>query len=290
MVEGANLVVITETDLTGNRATATEGKRLAAKRRNTVDPLALTAGDLVVHDQHGIGKVRRDDRTVAGGARREYWSRYASAKRGGGSDRLYVPMDRWISCPVTSRQAPTPEPARRQRLGQHEDQGAGAVREIATELVALYAKRLPPGPRVRARIPRGRPRWRRVRFHRRRSTRMTANAEVKSDMEKGPDGPGDLWRRGLRQDRDRGGWGGVVAVQDGKQVAVLVPTTLLADQHLQTFTESGWRASRRGEGTGLPIRRVRAVIDGMAGDGTVDIVIGTHWLLQTRCAGKDPGW
>src|SRR6201997_5693549 len=72
VVSGANLVVITETDLTGNRATAVDGKRLAAKRRNTVDPLALTAGDLVVHDQHGIGRfVEMVERTV-GGARREY--------------------------------------------------------------------------------------------------------------------------------------------------------------------------------------------------------------------------
>ena len=68
VIAGANLVVITETDLTGNRATATEGKRLAAKRRNVVDPLALTAGDLVVHDQHGIGRFVRDD--GAGGRRR----------------------------------------------------------------------------------------------------------------------------------------------------------------------------------------------------------------------------
>ena len=64
--------MITETDLTGNRATAADGKRLAAKRRNTVDPLALAAGDLVVHDQHGIGRfVEMVERTV-GGARREY--------------------------------------------------------------------------------------------------------------------------------------------------------------------------------------------------------------------------
>src|SRR6185369_7715064 len=94
VLPGANLVVITETDLTGNRVTATEGKRLAAKRRNTVDPLALAAGDLVVHDQHGIGKfVEMTERTV-GGARREYLVlEYGSTRRGGGSDRLYVPMD-----------------------------------------------------------------------------------------------------------------------------------------------------------------------------------------------------
>src|SRR6202012_2510180 len=85
---------ITETDLTGSRVTATEGKRLAAKRRNTVDPLALPAGDLVGHDPHGLGRfVEMVERTV-GGARREYLVlEYASSKRGGGSDKLYVPMD-----------------------------------------------------------------------------------------------------------------------------------------------------------------------------------------------------
>ena len=58
------------------------------------DPLALTAGDLVVHDQHGIGKFVEMTERVVGGARREYLVlEYASAKRGGGSDRLYVPMD-----------------------------------------------------------------------------------------------------------------------------------------------------------------------------------------------------
>ncbi|REO41471.1 transcription-repair coupling factor, partial [Mycobacterium tuberculosis] len=97
IIPGANLVVITETDLTGSRVSAAEGKRLAAKRRNIVDPLALTAGDLVVHDQHGIGRfVEMVERTV-GGARREYLVlEYASAKRGGGAkntDKLYVPMD-----------------------------------------------------------------------------------------------------------------------------------------------------------------------------------------------------
>src|SRR6202022_3693521 len=92
VIAGANLVVITETDLTGNRATAIDGKRLAAKRRNVVDPLALTAGDLVVHDQHGIGRFVEMTERVVGGARREYLVlEYPSSKRGGGSDGLYAP-------------------------------------------------------------------------------------------------------------------------------------------------------------------------------------------------------
>ncbi len=104
VVPGANLVVITETDLTGNRVTAPDGKRLAAKRRNIVDPLALTAGDLVVHDQHGIGRfVEMVERTI-GGARREYlvleYASSASAARGPTS--CSCRWTRWISCPAMS--------------------------------------------------------------------------------------------------------------------------------------------------------------------------------------------
>src|ERR1700761_7890350 len=140
----AALVIITETDLTGNRVTATDGKRLAAKRRNTVDPLALTAGDLVVHDQHGIGRfVEMTERTV-GGARREYLVlEYASSKRGqSDTDKLYVPME---SLDQLSRYVGGQAPAL-SRLGGSDwtntkPKARKAVREIAGELVSLYAKR-----------------------------------------------------------------------------------------------------------------------------------------------------
>ncbi|MGZ4528009.1 MAG: CarD family transcriptional regulator, partial [Mycobacterium sp.] len=143
VIPGANLVVITETDLTGSRATAVEGKRLAARRRNTVDPLALTAGDLVVHDQHGIGRfVEMVERTV-GGARREYLVlEYASSKRGQQADRLYVPMD---SLDQLSRYVGGQAPALSKLGGSDwantKTKARRAVREIAGELVALYAKR-----------------------------------------------------------------------------------------------------------------------------------------------------
>ena len=66
MFPDAKLVVVTESDLTGNRvAAAGEGRKLPAKRRNQVDPLALVAGDSVVHDQHGIGRfVEMVERTI----------------------------------------------------------------------------------------------------------------------------------------------------------------------------------------------------------------------------------
>ena len=118
-------MIVTETDLTGNRATAVEGKRLAAKRRNTVDPLALTAGDLVVHDQHGIGRfVEMVERTV-GGARREYLVlEYASSKRGQAADRLFVPMDRSTSCRAMSAARSRASPGSAAAIGRIRNQGA----------------------------------------------------------------------------------------------------------------------------------------------------------------------
>lgn len=292
VIPGAELVIITETDLTGNRVTATDGKRLAAKRRNTVDPLALTAGDLVVHDQHGIGRfVEMTERTVSG-ARREYLVlEYASAKRGGGSDKLYVPMD---SLDQLSRYVGGQAPAL-SRLGGSDwtntkTKARRAVREIASELVALYAKRqTAAGYAFGADTP-----WQAEMEDAFGFTetvdQLTAITEVKADMEK----PVPMDRvicgdvgYGKTEIAVRAAF---KAVQDGKQVAVLVPTTLLADQHLQTFTErmAGFPVRIKGLSRFTDPAESRAVIEGMA-DGSVDIVIGTHRLLQTGVRWKDLG-
>ncbi|OMC42662.1 transcription-repair coupling factor [Mycobacterium sp. IS-2888] len=292
VIPGANLVVITETDLTGNRATAVEGKRLAAKRRNTVDPLALAAGDLVVHDQHGIGRfVEMVERTV-GGARREYLVlEYASSKRGQQADKLYVPMD---SLDQLSRYVGGQAPAL-SRLGGSDwantkTKARRAVREIAGELVSLYAKRqASPGHAFGPDTP-----WQAEMEDAFGFTetvdQLTAITEVKADMEK----PipmdrvicGDVGY-GKTEIAVRAAF---KAVQDGKQVAVMVPTTLLADQHLQTFGErmAGFPVVVKGLSRFTDAAESRAVIDGLA-DGSVDVVIGTHRLLQTGVRWKDLG-
>ena len=292
IVPGANLVVITESDLTGNRATAPEGRRLAAKRRNVVDPLALTAGDLVVHDQHGIGRFVEMTERIVGGARREYLVlEYGSARRGGGSDRLYVPMD---SLDQLSRYVGGAEPTL-SRLGGSDwantkTKARRAVREIAGELVALYAKRqASPGHAFGPDTP-----WQAEMEDAFGFTetidQLTAITEVKSDMEKAV--PMD---RVICGDVGYGKTEIAVraafkAVQDGKQVAVLVPTTLLADQHLQTFTErmSGFPVTVKGLSRFTDPAESRTVLEGMK-DGSVDIVIGTHRLLQTGVTWKDLG-
>ena len=292
VLPGANLVVITETDLTGNRAAATEGKRLAAKRRNVVDPLALTAGDLVVHDQHGIGRFVEMTERIVGGARREYLVlEYASARRGGGSDKLYVPMD---SLDQLSRYVGGAEPSLSKLGGSDwtntKTKARRAVREIASELVALYAKRqAAPGYAFGPDTP-----WQAEMEDAFGFTetmdQLTAINDVKSDMQK----PVPMDRvicgdvgYGKTEIAVRAAF---KAVQDGKQVAILVPTTLLADQHLQTFTErmSGFPVTVKGLSRFTDPGESRAVLEGMK-DGSVDIVIGTHRLLQTGVTWKDLG-
>lgn len=296
IIPGATLVVITETDLTGSRVAAVEGKRLAAKRRNTVDPLALTAGDLVVHDQHGIGRfVEMVERTV-GGARREYLVlEYASSKNRGGAakntDKLYVPMD---SLDQLSRYVGGQAPALSKLGGSDwantKTKARRAVREIAGELVSLYAKRqASPGHAFGPDTP-----WQAEMEdafgYTETVDQLTAITEVKGDMEK----PipmdrvicGDVGY-GKTEIAVRAAF---KAVQDGKQVAVLVPTTLLADQHLQTFTDrmTGFPVTVKGLSRFTDPAESKAVIEGLA-DGSVDVVIGTHRLLQTGVRWKDLG-
>jgi transcription-repair coupling factor (superfamily II helicase) len=287
------LVIITETDLTGNRMTATDGKRLAAKRRNTVDPLALTAGDLVVHDQHGIGRfVEMTERTV-GGARREYLVlEYASTRRGQSeTDKLYVPMD---SLDQLSRYVGGQAPAL-SRLGGSDwantkTKARKAVREIAGELVSLYAKRQASAGHAFGPDTPWQAEMEDAFGFTETVDQLTAITEVKTDMEK----PVPMDRvicgdvgYGKTEIAIRAAF---KAVQDGKQVAVLVPTTLLADQHLQTFTErmAGFPVRIKGLSRFTDPAESRAVLDGLA-EGNVDIVIGTHRLLQTGVRWKDLG-
>ncbi|MEP9394394.1 transcription-repair coupling factor [Gordonia sp. VNQ95] len=289
----AGLVIVTETDLTGSRVAAVrDGRRLPAKRRNQVDPLALTAGDLVVHDQHGIGKfVEMIERTVSG-ARREYLVlEYAAGKRGQPGDRLYVPMD---ALDQLSRYVGGEQPSL-SKLGGSDWQNTKrkarkAVREIAGELVQLYAARhAAPGYAFSPDTP-----WQREMEDAFDFTetvdQMTVIGEVKDDMEK----PVPMDRvivgdvgYGKTEIAVRAAF---KAVQDGKQVAVLVPTTILAQQHLQTFTErmSGFPVRVRGLSRFTDTKESKEIIEAMA-DGSVDIVIGTHRLLQTGVTWKDLG-
>ncbi|WP_241724173.1 transcription-repair coupling factor [Dietzia sp. E1] len=298
-VDGASddLVVVSETDLTGNRLGSTaRPKARHSKRRNQVDPLALKAGDLVVHDQHGIGRfVEMVERQVRGGdgsSRREYLViEYAPGKRGAAGDRLYVPME---SLGQLSRyvggEAPTLSKMGGADWQNTKRKARKAVREIATELVQLYAKRQSaPGRAFGPDTP-----WQREMEDAFPFTetvdQLSAIEEVKGDMEKSA--PMD---RVVVGDVGYGKTEVAVraafkAVQDGTQVAVLVPTTLLAQQHLATFTErmTGFPVTIKGLSRFTSDAEAKEILKGLA-DGTVDVVIGTHRLLATGVRWKNLG-
>ncbi|MBE9373896.1 transcription-repair coupling factor [Saccharopolyspora sp. HNM0983] len=291
---GAGLVVLTEADLTGGRGgTSTRDmNRMPARRRNAVDPLSLKAGDFVVHEQHGIGKyVEMVQRTV-GGATREYLVlEYASSKRGQPGDRLFVPTDqldevtRYVGGDVPSLN----------KLGGSDwkntkAKARKAVKEIAAELVQLYAARQSsPGHAFGADTP-----WQRELEdafpHAETGDQLSAIDEVKQDMQSSV--PMD---RVISGDVGYGKTEIAVraafkAVQDGKQVVVLVPTTLLAQQHLTTFTDRmrSFPVTIRGMSRFTDPMEAEQTTQGLA-DGSVDIVIGTHRLLQTGIRYKDLG-
>ena len=294
---GPGLVVFTETDVTGNRVGDIAGaKRRAPRRRNRVDPLALKPGDYVVHDTHGIGRfVKMAERTIGTGedsSRREYIVlEYQPAKRGQPADQLWVPME---SLDLLSKYSGGEQPSLSKMGGSDwkntKKKARAAVREIAGELVQLYAKRASaPGHAFAADSP-----WQ-IEMEDNfpfveTEDQMAAIEAVKTDMEKPT--PMD---RVIVGDVGFGKTEVAVraafkAVQDGKQVAVLVPTTLLAQQHFSTF-------SQRMDGFGVEIRELsrftsaadaKKIMAGLA-DGSVDVVIGTHRLLQTGVQWKNLG-
>ncbi len=294
VIPAAGLAVITESDLTGTRgaAAAQAATKMPSRRRNAVDPLALKPGDYVVHAQHGIGKYIDLVSRTSGGAVREYLVvEYAPSKRGHPGDRLFVPTD---SLDLLSRyiggELPTVNKLGGADWAKTKGRARKAVRDIAAKLVQLYAARASaPGHAFAPDTP-----WQRELEDAFPFTetpdQMAAIDEVKADMEK--PAPMD---RVISGDVGYGKTEIAVraafkAVQDGKQVAILVPTTLLAQQHLSTFTErmSAFPVTVRGLSRFTDDATSRATIKGLA-DGSVDIVIGTHRLLQPTVRYKDLG-
>ncbi len=237
--ESLRLAVLTETDLAGQRSATKDMRRMPSRRRNTVDPLQLKPGDPVVHEQHGVGRyVEMVQRTVQGATREYLVIEYAPSKRGHPGDRLYVPTDQLDQ---VTRYVGGEQPSLDKMGGADWEKRKGrarkAVKEIAAELIRLYAARMAsPGHAFGADTP-----WQRELEdafpYVETPDQLDAIDEVKADMEQ----PHPMDRvicgdvgYGKTEIAVRAAF---KAVQDGKQVAVLVPTTLLAQQHYATFAE-----------------------------------------------------
>ncbi|TDC55425.1 transcription-repair coupling factor [Actinomadura sp. KC345] len=284
--ESAKLAVLTETDLSGQKSSTKDARRMPSRRRGGIDPLQLKPGDYVVHEQHGVGRyVEMVSRTVQGATREYLILEYAK------SDRLFVPTDQLEELTrYVGGEAPSLH-----RLGGADWQKAKsrarkAVKQIAGELIRLYSARMAsPGHPFGADTP-----WQRELEdafpYVETPDQLAAIDEVKDDMEK----PVPMDRLicgdvgyGKTEIAVRAAF---KAVQDGKQVAVLVPTTLLVQQHMSTFTErfAAFPVVVK------PISRFQSdgeideTLRGLS-EGTVDVVVGTHRILSSQTRFKNLG-
>jgi len=295
------LAVLSESEFFGRAATYRQGapRKLASKRRNVVDPLQLKAGDYVVHQTHGIGRfLELVEREVSTGGRnavktsREFLViEYASSKRGMPGDKLYVPTDQLdLLTRYVGGEAPTLSKMGGSDWAAAKGKARKAVRDIAVELVKLYAARqASKGHAFAPDTP-----WQRELEDAfpfaETPDQLTTIDEVKQDME-----------RPIPMDRLLSGDVGFgktevavraafKAIQDGKQVAMIVPTTLLVKQHSETFAErfAGFPVKLRSLSRFQTEKESKETLEGLA-DGTVDMVIGTHRLLGKGIRFKDLG-
>lgn len=298
MAESKKIAVFSAQDILHRvrRSPGSRGKTaMPARRGKTVDPLSLKPGDYVVHERHGIGRfVKLVKRSVGGvnGTQREYVVlEYASGRRKGVPDELWVPTDQLY---LVSKYVGGDKPALNKMGGSDwaktKSKARAAVKQIAKELIRLYARRRATrGHAFGPDTP-----WQREledAFEFTETPDQIATVEeVKRDMES-PE-PMD---RLISGDVGYGKTEIAVraafkAVQDGKQVAVLVPTTLLVQQHLETFRErfAGFPVTVEGLSRFQTQKETRAVKEGTA-CGKIDVVIGTHKLITGEVRFKDLG-
>jgi len=283
-IPSAKVSIVAEGDLTGRRRTHRQPR---ARKRQAVGFFEdLHPGNYVVHQQHGVGQYEGMVKRSIGGVERDY---LLLAYKGG--DKLYIPSDQIDSI----RQYVGGEAPVLHRLGgadfaKAKSRVKSAVREIAQELVVLYQKRVnADGHAFAPDTP-----WQ----HDMEDAfpfvetpdQKTAIDDTKSDMER----PFPMDRLvcgdvgfGKTEVAVRAAF---KAIQDGKQVAVLAPTTLLASQHGNTFADrfSGYPVRIEVLSRFLTNAQAKKVIDGIA-SGEIDLVIGTHRLLQDNVKFKDLG-
>jgi transcription-repair coupling factor (superfamily II helicase) len=292
----AKIALLTEADLAARGASRPgvkdERRMPTARRRGGVDPLQLRPGDYVVHEQHGVGRFIEMTSRKIGDATREYLVlEYAAAKRGHPADRLFVPTDQLEEI---TRYVGGEAPALH-RLGgadwaKTKGRARKAVREIAAELIRLYSARMAsPGYAFGPDTP-----WQRELEdafpYVETPDQLSAIDEVKRDMEKSVPMDrlicGDVGY-GKTEIAVRAAF---KAVQDGRQVAVLVPTTLLAQQHFNTFSEryAAFPVVVKAISRFQADAEVTETLRGLR-EGNVDIVIGTHRLLSPEVGFKKLG-
>ena len=286
--ESSKLTFLTNTEYYSKSSYASpQVRKLAVKRGAAVDPLTLKSGDFVVHEIHGIGRFKElVQRTSGIGSRqhqREYLLiEYAPPKRGYPEDTLFVPTDQLdMLTRYVGGEAPVISKLGGSDWARAKGNARKAVRKIAIDLVKLYSARMnSKGYAFASDTPWQHELEEAFQFQE-TPDQLTTIDEVKRDMEK----PVPMDRL-LAGDVGYGKTEVAVraafkAIQDGKQVAMLVPTTLLVRQHTDTFLErfAGFPVNVKSLSRFQSAKEVKETIAGLA-TGEVDLVIGTHRLLS----------
>jgi transcription-repair coupling factor (superfamily II helicase) len=288
---GASLALLSESQLFGTRARQERRRRKsAASDPNAIlrDLQSLTAGAPVVHEEYGVGRYVGLQAMEVGGQPGEFLVlEYL------GGDRLYVPVHALHY--VSRYSGGAPESAPLHKLGSDQwsrarRRAAEKVRDVAAELLDLYAQRkarrglqLAPSELEYQAFANGFP-------FEETADQAEAIVQVIADL-------------GREQPMDRVVCGDVgfgktevamraafVAVQAGKQVVVLVPTTLLAQQHQNNFADrfADWPVRIESLSRFRSGKESAAALEGVE-SGAVDILIATHRLLHAQPRFKDLG-
>jgi transcription-repair coupling factor (superfamily II helicase) len=290
ILPAAGIAVITEEQLFGEKPRGRSRRRRAERDPETIirELNDLEPGSPVVHAEYGVGRYRGLTTLETGGVTGEFLSlEYADG------DKLYVPVG---SLNLVSRYTgAAPENAPLHRLGSDQwakarEKAARRIRDVAAELLDVYARRAArSGHRFR---------WPEADY---RAFEDGFPFEPTEDQARTIDEVLADLASGNPMDRIVCGDVGFgktevalratfAAVNDGKQVAILVPTTLLAQQHGQTFQDrfADWPVRIEILSRFRSRKDVQQVVEGMR-SGAVDVVIGTHRLLQHTKDFRDIG-
>jgi transcription-repair coupling factor (superfamily II helicase) len=280
------LTVVAEPDLLGERLSRPVKKRRKAEHFLT-EASALSEGDLVVHVDHGIGRYEGLETLTAGGAPHDCLCLVYD-----GGDKLYVPVE---NIEVLSRYGADEGVVQLDKLGGSAWQARKAklkkrIRDMAEQLIAIAAERMVRKGAVFA-PPEGLYDEFCSRFpYAETDDQLAAIADVVEDFAKGRPMDrlicGDVGF-GKTEVALRAAF---VAALSGKQVAVVVPTTLLARQHYRTFAE-------RFKGLPVRVEQLSRLVTAKQSaqnkkdlaEGKVEIIVGTHALLAKSISFKDLG-
>jgi len=286
--ENAKFTLISDKDILGNNKRAKKARKKKTKSSDAISIGDLNEGDYVVHENHGIGQYLGIVQLDVDGVKKDYLS---IAYRG--KDKLYLPIEQMnMIQKYVGNDASLPKVNSLDSIEwvKKRNKTKKAIEEMAKDLVELYAKReniegyaFSPDTPWQKEFEDSFP-------YEETEGQLRAIEEIKADMEK-------------KRPMDRLLCGDVgygktevalraafKAVMDGKQVAILVPTTILAQQHYNTAIErfsdfpvkigilSRFSSTKTIQNTLSMIRK-----------GSVDIVIGTHRLLSKDVVFKDLG-